>query len=110
MTNFRFQRAEVGLGFQMANFRFQIPEAGLGNSEGEGRSVDFRCEISNFRFTGQIKRAPGGAPNLRFEICDLKFSASAHTFGNFTHFAPAFEDFTALSMKAMPAIPSSTVG
>jgi hypothetical protein len=30
--------------------------------------------------------------------------------GNFTHFAPALPLFTAVSMKAMPATPSSTVG
>jgi hypothetical protein len=32
------------------------------------------------------------------------------TFGNFIHFAPALPLFTAVSMKAMPAMPSSTVG
>jgi len=33
-----------------------------------------------------------------------------HTFGNFTHFAPRWPLFTAVSMKAMPAMPSVIVG
>ncbi len=33
-----------------------------------------------------------------------------HVWGNFIHFAPALLLFTAVSMKAMPAMPSSTVG